>query len=189
MPRTNATVHATASVCTDPRRPVARGASEPAMLARLERTAAAGSDMEDPFENGPRATQRPQVVVDELARIPMTVDQWTQQTYQPGELYAVPWYLVGRPTAHDHERVADAACQRPGGRQRIGVRPLQQPGVARGLERDERPRRSKALYLMGVAQLQQLDRPLDVGERAATELCVHGRVGATRQALGVHPRL
>src|SRR5262245_1893736 len=98
MPSANATVHATASVCTDPPRLVARPSSEAETPGRLERTAAAGSDMEDPFEDRPGATQCPQVLVDELARIPMAVDQWTQQTHQPSKLNTVPWYLIGRPT-------------------------------------------------------------------------------------------
>ena len=41
--------------------------------------------------------------------------------------------------------------------------------------------------LPGVLQLQQLDRPLDVGQPAAAELEVPGRVGAARQPLRLDP--
>ncbi len=43
--------------------------------------------------------------------------------------------------------------------------------------------------LCGVPQLQQLHRPLDVGESAAAQLGVRVRVGAAGQPLGVDPGL
>ena len=59
-------------------------------------------------------------------------------------------------------------------------------------QRGQRLDRRRHLQLRrpgGVLQLQQLDGPLDVGEAAAAELGVGGRVGAARQPLPLHPRL
>ena len=56
-------------------------------------------------------------------------------------------------------------------------------------QRVEGARGAQRRVLAGVLQLEQLDRPLDVGEPPATELEVGVRVGAARQPLRVDPGL
>ena len=51
------------------------------------------------------------------------------------------------------------------------------------------PRGSQAWQPVRVLQLQQLHRPLHVGDATRAEFGVLGRVGATRQPLGLHPCL
>ncbi|GAA3190578.1 hypothetical protein GCM10020255_089490 [Rhodococcus baikonurensis] len=45
------------------------------------------------------------------------------------------------------------------------------------------------LDLVGVAQLQQLHSPLDVGQAAATQFGVRGRIGSAREPFGIDARL
>ena len=65
-------------------------------------------------------------------------------------------------------------------------------GRAEQVGRRRRPRSASSVRVVrspghraGVLQLQQLHRPLDVGQPAAAELEVGGRVGAARQPLVV----
>ena len=66
---------------------------------------------------------------------------------------------------------------------------VEQVGVAGGVERGQGARAAQGRHLSGVPELEELDRPLDVGESAAAELEVGVRVGAARQPLAVDARL
>ena len=73
--------------------------------------------------------------------------------------------------------------------QEHGVHVGHQSGLAGRGEGVERAGRRSAGNSNAVPQLQQLHRPLDVGQATPAELGVGGRVGPAGQALGVDPGL
>ena len=94
-----------------------------------------------------------------------------------------------RPPADQHRSRCGPGWPSPGLREHRARRPVEQPGAGRRAQRGQRPRGPQRGQPRAVLQLQQLDGPLDVGEPAAAELGVQGRVGAARQPLGLDPRL
>ena len=105
------------------------------------------------------------------------------------ELAARARQLVARLAAHQHHRVAGA-----GGRHPAAASSSASSWVIRSASAASRsPSSVEVVRSSGtsrrVLELQELHRPLDVGEPTVTELGVGGRVRATGQPLGVDPGL
>jgi hypothetical protein len=100
-----------------------------------------------------------------------------------GQLQPGPGQLVAGPAADEEDGVAGAAGQLPRLAQRVGRRRLEQPARGQLRERPDRRGHPQRGVLAGVLQLQQLGGPLDVGQPAAAQLGVRGRVRAPRQPL------
>src|SRR6185437_13163887 len=99
----------------------------------------------------------------------------------PGDAVAVPAVYgqrVDRPAAPQDGRVAPARGQGPGLGQGAAVGRVEQLGLDCGGEGRQGARAAQGGDLRGVLELQQLDRPLDVGQPTATQLEVPAGVGA-----------
>src|SRR5215475_5319207 len=162
--------------------------------------------MEQLLEDGAGMAERTKVFVDELAGTAGCASKTcsasrhtgsarptgapgTEHPHEASEFNALAWHLIGRPTAHDHQPVAYPARQRPRRDQGFRVTVGDQAGAAGNVERGKRTGCAQAFDPVPMAQLKQLHGPFDVGQRAAAELRVHGRIRTAWQPLSVHPYL
>jgi hypothetical protein len=126
------------------------------------------------------------VVVDHRGGLPGPV---AEHLGDRGPFPRIGRQLVGRLAAHQDRGVASAAGQRPRRSKRSGVGTVHEVVGDRGIECLEGLGGAQLGDPAGVLQLEDLDRPLDVGQAPAPELEVRRGVGAARHPLGVDPRL
>src|SRR4029079_8717592 len=91
--------------------------------------------------------------------------------------------LVAALAGDQGDRVAQPAHLPPGPLERVGVRVVDEPALAGSLERGQGARAPQGRHLAGVPELEELNRPLDVGQPTAPELEMGVWVGASREAL------
>lgn len=106
-----------------------------------------------------------------------------------GEFAAVGGERVAGPASYEHHGVAYAGGQDPGLVQYGRVLRAHQVGRVRCGQGLAGAGRAEARLAPAVPELEELDGPFDIGQPAASELGVEGRVGAAWHALRLHTGL